>query len=108
MPLFQLLISRSVFLPVWLLACVTRRRAALAGHLQPRFQKHYSNTSPNLILHVQTRPPVAAELLSFSPIPPLLVGILSRVPISYISVRYPTPATVLLVRYVLCTVVPGK
>ena len=81
-PLFQLLISRSVFLPVWLLACTTRRRAALAGHLQPQFQKHYSNTSPNLILHVQTRPPVAAELLSFSPIPPLLVGILSRVPTS--------------------------
>ena len=62
---------------------MTRRRAALAGHLQPRFQKHYLNTSPNLILHVQTRPPVAAELLSFSPIPPLLIGILSCVPTSY-------------------------
>ncbi len=108
MPLFQLLISRSVFSPVWLLACVTRCRAALARHLQPRFQKHYLNTYPNLIPHVQTHPPVVAELLSFSPIPPLLVGILSCVPSSYNIVLYPTPATVLLVRYFPCTVVPGK
>ncbi len=107
-PLFQLLISRSVFSPVWLLACVTHCRATLAGHLQPQLQKHYSNTSPNLILHVQTRPPVAAELLSFSPIPPLLVGILTCVPTSYNIVLYPTPTTVLLVRYVPCTVVLGK
>ncbi len=55
---------------------MTRRQAALAGHLQPRSQKHYSNTSPNLILLVQTHPPVAAELLSFSPIPPPWLGIL--------------------------------
>jgi hypothetical protein len=42
MPLFQLLISRSVFCPFGsLLACC---RAALAGHLQPQFRKHYSNT----------------------------------------------------------------
>ena len=46
--------------------------------------------------------------LIFSPIPPLLVGILSCVPTSYNIVLYPTPATVLLVRYVPCTVVPGK
>ncbi len=107
MPLFQLLISRSVFSPIRLLACIPRCRAALARHLQPRSKKHYSNTSPNLILHVQTRPPIAAELLSFSLIPPLLVGILRCVPTSYNIVVYPTPATVLLVRYVPCTVVPG-
>ncbi len=64
--------------------------------------------SPKLILHVQTRPPVAAELLSFSPISPLLVGILSRIPTSYNIVLYPTPATVLMVRYLPSTVVPGK
>ncbi len=108
MPLCQLFISHSVFSPVWLLACGTHCQAALAGHLQLRFQKHYSNTSPNLILHVQTRPPIAAELLSFSPIPPLLVSILKCVPTSYNIVLYPNPATVLLVRYVPCTVVPGK
>ncbi len=107
MPLFQLLISCSVFCPFGFLLA-WHVRAALAGHLQPRFRKHYSNTSPNLILHVQTCPPVTAELLSFSPIPPLLVGILSRIPISYNIVLYPTPATVLLVRYIPCTVVPEK
>jgi hypothetical protein len=65
--------------------------------------------SPNLILHVQTRPPVAAELLSFSPIAPLLIGILSRVPTSYYcTVPHPRNSIAGEVPYVPCTVVPRK
>ena len=49
----------------------TRPRRDLSGILHLPSQKHYSNTSPKLVLHFQTRPSAAADLLIFSPTSPL-------------------------------------
>ena len=59
------------FSPDLILRSQTRPRPDLSGILHLPSQKHYSNTSPKLVLHFQTRPSAAADLLIFSPTSPL-------------------------------------
>ena len=52
------------FSPDLILRSQTRPRPDLSGILHLPSQKHYSNTSPKLVLHFQTRPSAAADLLN--------------------------------------------
>jgi hypothetical protein len=76
-PQFLLVNLPERFSPDLILRSQTRPRPNLSGILHLPSQKHYSNTPPKLVLHFQTRPSAAADLLIFSPTSPLLFIILN-------------------------------